>query len=67
MSPNADTRRRFLVVRKIEDGSEVHRSEVTGRTDNEIAKIESGRLRQMNKEEYFLGDEDEKGKPWRTR
>ncbi len=66
MSPNADTRRRFLVTRKIEDGSKVTAVEVTGRTEGVIAQIESGNLRRICKTLYFIVDEDEKGKPWRT-
>lgn len=60
-------RKRYCAVREIETGKLAHRFETTGKSESQIERIESGVIAQMDKAKYYVCDEDEEGKPWRTK
>lgn len=49
-------KKRFLIIRRLDTDEEVHRIEVTGKTDRTVEKVERGVLRNMNVIEFYLDD-----------
>jgi hypothetical protein len=47
-----------LVVRRNHDGSEVHRIEVTGKSDRSIERIMLGMLHQMDTDKHYIDDSE---------
>lgn len=62
-----DQRKRYCVVRELATGKEAHRFETTGKTTAMIDRIEAGVISQMDKAKFYVCDEDERGRPWRTK
>ena len=47
---------RYLIVRQLSDHAEIHRVDVTGRSERDVEKIERGMLRKIDTELFFLDD-----------
>lgn len=55
MSDPKKEKKKFLVVRRIDGREEIHRIEVTGKSENTVEKIEMGMLRNMS-DDYFIDE-----------
>jgi hypothetical protein len=48
--------KKFIVVRQLSDKKEIHRVEVTGKSQGQIEKVMMGMLRNMDTDKYFIDD-----------
>lgn len=54
--PSQDPKPRFLIVRQLSDRKEVHRTDVTGRSDRDVERVERGMLMRIDRDKLFIDD-----------
>lgn len=53
------SKKKYLLIRQIDNRKEVKRVEVTGRDDRTCERIQMGMLRNLNRDEYFVDELEE--------